>query len=275
MTPDDATLFVEASLDDVRTIPFCGGTAAVFSRPSPTSTGPNQDAAALIPYDADRGVIVVADGAGGLQGGAQASCTTVQAMRAALEVSARANGILREAVLDGIESAHGEVIALGIGAATTVAVAEVRGNHIRPYHAGDSQILVVGARGDLKLLTVSHSPMGYAVQAGLLDEREAMVHADRHFVLNVVGAPGMHIEMGMDVALDPGDTLLVACDGLFDNLTTSEIVTCLHGSPLERATAELVERTRERMDARDRRPSKPDDLTLVTFRFEIQPGSGT
>ena len=107
--------------------------------------------------------------------------------------------------------------------------------------------MVVGQRGKLKLLTVSHSPMGYAVHSGLLDEVEAMQHEDRHLVFNVVGIPDMHIEMGMDVELSARDTVVIGCDGLFDNLASEEIIEILRTGNLLDATRELVEQCIERM----------------------------
>ena len=269
VTPEDAVLFIEKNLDEVQLSPFAGGTAAAFSMRSPSKDTPNEDAAALIPYDQESGVLIVADGAGGTRGGAQASSTTVYELVASLEHASRDGTILREAILDGIENANNEISALQIGAATTVAVAEIRGNRVRPYHVGDSQILLLGQKGKQKLLTMSHSPVGYALSSGLIDEKEAMHHLDRHYVSNVVGSLDMTIEMGMDVELSPRDTLLVACDGLFDNLTIPEVIGILRKGDLAEATRNLVVECIQRMGgAHARKPSKPDDLTLITFRLD-------
>ena len=102
-----------------------------------------------------------------------------------------------------------------------------------------------------------------------LDEKEAMSHEDRHFVFNVVGSADMTIEMGMEVELSTRDTLLVACDGLFDNLAIAEVIEILRKGSLEDATRSLIAQCVERMcSPTGRRPSKPDDLTLVTFRLD-------
>ncbi|MEN8164347.1 MAG: ATP-binding protein, partial [Acidobacteriota bacterium] len=47
---------------------------------------------------------------------------------------------------------------------------EIDGRSIRPYHVGDSQAVVCGQRGKLKLQTMAHAPVAYAVEAGVLDE---------------------------------------------------------------------------------------------------------
>jgi len=265
-SPENARVYIERDMREIELFPFGAGQVAVFSMSSPATTGTNEDAAALIPFGAAGGVLVVADGAGGLRGGAKASSATVNELRTALERAADARSNPREAILEGIETAGRKVMDLNIGAATTVAVVELNGERMRPYHVGDSQILVRGRLGDLKLLTVAHSPVGYAVQMGLLDEEEALRHEDRHLLFNVVGLQDMTIEMGMEVELEQGDTVLVACDGLFDNLKVAEIADLL-ARPLGDASKALIEHCLERMGTpATERPSKPDDLTVIVYR---------
>ena len=267
-TPGHAKLYFECDMREIDILGFCGGTAAVFSMSNPATSGANEDAAALIPHDASSGALVVADGAGGLRGGGQASNITVKALKESLENSGPNTQPLRESILGGIEQANRTIGDLAIGAATTVAVAEIQGTKLRPYHAGDTQILVFGIAGDVKHLTVSHSPTGYAVQMGLLDERQAMVHEDRHLLFNVVGIPDMRIEMGMEVDLVVGDTVVIACDGLFDNLAPDEVVEMMRQGSIASCTRTLIETCLGRMGGTDpKHPCKPDDLTVVAYRF--------
>ncbi len=132
---------------------------------------------------------------------------------------------------------------------------------------GDSEIVVVGQRGRLKLQTVSHSPVGYAVEAGMLDGEEALHHDERHLVSNLVGSAEMRIEVGSPLALAPRDTVLLGTDGLFDNLVFYEIVEAIRVGPLERAAQELAEAALKRMqEPVEGQPSKPDDLTFILYR---------
>ena len=80
---------------------------------------------------------------------------------------------LRGAIINGFESADGAISSLGTGAAATLAVVEVQGHKMRSYHAGDSMVLVTGQRGRIKWQTIPHSPVGYAVEAGLLQQVRA------------------------------------------------------------------------------------------------------
>lgn len=70
---------------------------------------------------------------------------------------------LREAILDGIEQANQIVMDLCSGCGTTIAAVEITNQDVRPYHIGDSEILVTGQRGKIKFQSISHSPVGYAV----------------------------------------------------------------------------------------------------------------
>lgn len=249
---------------------FLGGQVTVFSTGCPDHEGPNEDAAAVIPVSNREGVLAVADGVGGQPAGERAAEI---ALRRIFEAVANADGeadetlALRGAIMNGFENANRRVLEKGGGSATTLAVVETDGVRIRPYHAGDSAILLIGQRGRVKLQTVSHSPVGYALESGILDEREALAHEDRHVVSNLAGCEDMRIEVGAPVEMARHDTLLIASDGLFDNLEQEEIVERMRKGPLTEAVDELARACIARMRGTSgERPSKPDDLTLVAYR---------
>ena len=257
--------FVEPDMTAAVIRPFAGGMTAAFSTRCPGKPTPSEDYAALVPCGRQSGVLVVADGMGGQPAGDQASRLTVGEIERS--VAAAEDADLREVILNGFEAANRQICGMTVGAATTLAVVEIQGRTIRPYHVGDSTILVVGQRGKIKLQTVSHSPVGYAVEAGFLDCEEAMLHADRHLISNMIGSPEMHITIGPPVTLADRDTLIVASDGLSDNLHLHEVVERLRKGPLQRVAQGLQEETLRRMDQPvEGRPSKPDDLTFVIFR---------
>ncbi len=265
----DTELFFQAEMISGDSVPFCRGEAVVFAARSPDKESANEDAAALIRLNGSAGILVVADGLGGSPAGEQASCLAIRELAAALRKEPADESSFRAAILDGIENANRAIGELGVGAGTTLALAEIQGRSVRPYHVGDSMILVVGQRGKIKLQTVSHSPVGYAVEAGMLDESEAMHHEQRHVVSNIIGSPDMRIEVGSTIELAPRDTLLLASDGLFDNLHIEEIVERIRKGPLTRAVQTLVEDTRRRMERpKEGQPCKPDDLTVVAFRLK-------
>ncbi|MEX0611294.1 MAG: protein phosphatase 2C domain-containing protein, partial [Pirellulales bacterium] len=172
-------VLAEAQMAEVAAFDVLGGTAAVFTNRSPHKDTPNEDVAALWPTGPDSGILAVADGLGGHAGGERASRLAIETIQRSLQAELvpvdgqPAADRLRGAILDGIEAANRAVRELGTGAATTLALVEIQHRTIRPYHVGDSVILLTGQRGKLKLQTISHSPIGYAVEAGLMAEEDA------------------------------------------------------------------------------------------------------
>jgi serine/threonine protein phosphatase PrpC len=213
------------------------------------------------------GVIAVADGFGGQPAGEQAARLALESLAHAVEGALESDGTLRAGILNGFEKANDAVKDLGVGAATTLVALEIDNDQARPYHVGDSMALIVGQRGKLKLQTVSHSPVGYAVEAGWLPEHEALHHEDLHIVSNMVGSPEMRIEIGPSLRLRPRDTVLLASDGLFDNIPTPEITELIRTGPLIKVARLLAAECHRRMCSPDTgQPSKPDDLTFALFR---------
>lgn len=265
---------VEAQMNEVAAFEFLGGAAAVFSARSPQKETPNEDAAAFWPVGPTSGVLAVADGLGGHAGGERASRLAIETIQKSLQEAAPHQPDtgepvdLRAAILNGIEAANQAVRDLGTGAATTLALVEIRDRTIRTYHVGDSAILMTGQRGKVKLQTIPHSPIGYAVEAGLMEEEEAIHHEARHVISNVIGSDQMRIEIGPPTEMAARDTLLIASDGLFDNLLPDEIVETIRSGPLEAAVKTLATTAGARMiTPSETAPSKPDDLTVVAFRL--------
>lgn len=259
-------LLVQREDSSPTVLPFAGGQVAVFSARSPDKTTPNEDAACLVETPKLGAMMAVADGCGGMPNGDEASRIAVESLSRCVAALGDDGPSLRSALLDGIEKANRQVKDLGTGAASTLVAVEVAGEVIRTYHVGDSQVLLVGGRGKVKLLTRPHSPVGYAVEAGVISESEAHHHEERHVVSNVLGTFDTHIEIGPTRKLAQRDTLLLASDGLFDNLRTEEIVEIIRKGPLEKCASDLIDLTTRRMHGEAGELTKPDDLTFILFR---------
>src|SRR5690606_14704876 len=177
-TDDRVQLFLGASDYVQVNKEFPQGLVALRSFRSPEKETPNEDAAAIIWLGDDALVLAVADGVGGTPAGREASNVTVETLSEVLTRRADPSVSLRPAILDAIEAANRSVIDLARGAATTLVVAEIVEDHMRSYHVGDSELIAVGQRGRIKRRVVPHSPTGFAVEAGLLDEDEAVQHAE-------------------------------------------------------------------------------------------------
>jgi serine/threonine protein phosphatase PrpC len=244
------------------------GSIVGLSLRCPEKDGPNEDCAFAASYGSDSLVLAVADGAGGLPAGHKASGAAIQALADSLRQSAADALKLRTAVLNGIEAAQTAVLSLSNGSATTLTIVAIEPDSVRCYHVGDSAALIVGRRGKLKLETIPHSPTGFAVEAGFLDASDALFHEHRHLVSNFIGDSEMRIELGKTLVLAPKDTVLVASDGLFDNLQQHEIVETIRSGPIAKAAGRLAAMARQRMmKPEPSLPSKPDDLSLLLFRL--------
>jgi PPM family protein phosphatase len=237
-----------------------------FSRRSPFKETCNEDAVGIIRVDDETVVFAVADGCGGMRGGEQASSVALQVLTESIESNESGADRLRIAILDGIEKANIAVQELRIGAACTIAVVEYHRGTIRPYHVGDSMILITGIRGRVRYQSVSHSPVGFAVESGMLAADEAMHHEDRHIVSNVVGDARMRIEIGPSMTLSQRDTVVIASDGLFDNLGIDEVVDGMRKGRLAQSLTAVTELAYQRMLGIKDKPCKPDDLSVIAIR---------
>ena len=249
------------------------GKVAVSTIGCPEKDSPNEDSAAIIPVGEEFLILIVADGVGGLTGARRASNLTVRTIRQAIKNVDEANGKkLRTAILDGIEAANQAVLEMSTRSASTLALAEIGPGYVRTYHVGDSILFVCGQRGLIKLQTTPHSPVGFAMEAGLIDESEALQHAELNLIFNVIGSSDMRIEIGSELPMAPRDTLMLASDGLTDNVMQDEIVQLIRKGSMVIAIKELTDLAQRRMKHPvDDQPSKPDDFTTVLFRQRPPP----
>ena len=259
------TPFKNVSMCEPRKLTFADTEAVVFTRSCPGKDTLNEDSAVVLIDDATL-LIAVADGAGGYVNGHESSAIATQALIDAIQ-ERPGERLVRGCIMDAFENGHERIKAQTAGAATTFAVVEIAGSTLRTYHTGDSGVLVTGAKGKLKLQTLSHSPTGYAVESGLMEEQDALTHEERHYVSNLLGKDPMSIEIGSPTNLARRDTIVVGSDGLFDNLYSEEIAEIVRKGPIDSACDRLIEAVYDRMNsASSDRASKPDDLTVILAR---------
>jgi len=245
---------------------FAGGCVVLATRKSPAKEGPNEDALAAVPVGPRDGVLVLADGVGGCPAGREAArlaVTTLAEAVAALDSDEPER--VRATVLGGIEAANEAVLALGSGAATTLAVVQIADGVAQSFHVGDSPILITGQRGRIRQHVMAHSPTGYAAASGVvIEEDDPVWYAEnRHLVSNIVGSRDMHMEIGPRIRLHARDTVLIASDGLTDNLPVEQVVEQVRKGAVARAMRELLEETALAMAGEN---GHPDDLTVILYR---------
>jgi len=246
-----------------------GREVVVFSTRSPQKTTRNEDSVAWIAWS-EALLIVLADGVGGQPGGGETSELAVSLVVDRFkninddEIS---QDLFREGVLDAYEEANRVIWDLGTGSGTTLTVVTIIRDTVRVFNVGDSSTLVCGGKGKLKFTNTPHSPTGYAVAAGVLDADEALHHKERHLISNIVGSPEMHIDIGPVLRLAKRDRILVASDGLWDNMYMNEIIDAIKLVPSSRAARLLIQTCSNRMsNDGGNLPGHADDLSFVVVR---------
>ncbi len=272
--PSKPSILMETESAETRHFEMAGGDIVAYTARAPDKLTVNEDTVGVLRLSEDAAVLALADGAGGMPAGKKASQTAVETFL--YSVAAREEETLLGSVMRSIERANQAVLGMLNGSATTLTIVTVVGDWVRAFQVGDSEALVTGQRGKLKLYTVPHSPTGLAVEAGYLDEQAALYHPDRHLVSNFVGSAEMTIDVGGELRLSPLDTLLIASDGLTDNLFREEVIDLIRTGPLEAGLGRLTATAQGRMrDVATGTPSKPDDLSIILFRKQRTPARPT
>jgi PPM family protein phosphatase len=268
--PDTWRLVLDGQMNQIEQTAVAGGRVMSLVRRRPGRLTENEDSLLVAPISQQTAVVAVADGAGGLPDGCEASQRAISALAAALADTSV--GSVQDRIQNGFRAAHREILSLNSGAATTVSLVLIEGDQLWSYHIGDSMTLVIGAGGERFFQTVPHSPVGYAVRDGLLSEEQAIRHDELHLVSNLLGIGPAEVEIKGPIDLHPGDTVVIGSDGLFDNLLVKDIARRITQPDLANGARELVSEVWRRMtQPNPEDPSKPDDLSLALYRFDGKP----
>ena len=229
-----------------------------FTRSKPDGDRNNQDAMAVVSGIDDALVLAVADGLGGLPNGAKVARRVVESL-ASLPFTS---------LPECIQSVNDAMASDGFVGGCTLAAVEIVRGQVVVHHVGDAGALVVSDSGAVRLKTVPHSPVGHAEAHEGLAEAAALSHPQRHVVSNMIGDGRMWIETSAPVTLQPGDTVVVASDGLWDNFFRKEIVEMVVNDDLLAVSQAIVNQATVRMTATPASvPAKKDDLSFIVFRF--------
>jgi serine/threonine protein phosphatase PrpC len=185
--------------------------------------------------DEHAGVYVVADGLGGHQAGDVASrlaATTIGGMIATRIGAADEHlqaAAVRELMTRAIETANERVRAAASEAGqelrmgTVIVVALVRPPIAYVSHAGDARAYLA-RDSTLTRLTADDSVVAQLVAAGELSDAETADDPRRHFVTKIVGQERPVEPSFAEVAVAPGDWLLLCSDGLWDMVDDEAIL---------------------------------------------------
>jgi PPM family protein phosphatase len=193
-------------------------------------------------------VFIVADGMGGHKGGSQAASMVVDGFERWLRQSSP-----RQSLRAAMRAASVNVNAGVCAAATsgdpltdrmgsTAVILVVSGREVLIGHLGDSRAYLWRA-GRLVRLTRDHTWVQQLVDQNLLSEEEARNHPEASVLAHAFGRESeLSLELSPDLAIRPGDAILLCSDGLSGYLTDPEIASILaRGDEPQHAVGELVE----------------------------------
>ncbi len=234
-----------------------------------------QDLAAAVPLQGGA-VLVLADGLGGHESGAEASRIVVETFK-----EASGQGLFdsaefrRQALRDTVEKAN-QRIANGVdpahgqrGMASTVVAAVVAGGELIWVSVGDSH-LYVWRGGRLAKLNEDHSQAGLMVRSGQYKTDDPEVQAVRSVLVSAL--TGRKLEIvdlpSRAFQVESGDVLMLASDGLntLEDDEIGQIVANVHAEGAVRLSTVLLE------TVRGRRVDRQDNTTVAIARVLAAPG---
>lgn len=190
-------------------------------------------------------VLVVADGVGGSAAGEVASATTAYVVSRAVTPGSDPMIALDKAIRRAIDVLSGAEAADSHngGLATTLTALAVDGDRAALVHAGDSRAYLLRA-GGLARLTRDHTYVQRLLDDGFLEPGAVSTHPWRHVVTRSIHAlPIADDERPeyVELALAPGDRVLLCTDGLTDALDDERIAALLAIPRPEEAARVLVD----------------------------------
>jgi protein phosphatase len=231
-------------------------------------------------YDTRYGVFVVCDGMGGQAAGEVASKigvdTILEYFRKAgtgkyplegelLEgVSERANALassIRLANRSIFDAASKNAGHAGMG--STVVTALVKGSFFSIAHVGDSRIYLI-RKDSIQQLTNDHSLVMEQVRRGLITQAEAEKSNMQNIIIRALGSEETVEADVDDMVAQPGDILLLACDGLTKYVKDPALLKIVRGAAtLEQACDALIQAAKD--------AGGDDNITCVLVRVVKQP----
>ena len=201
------------------------------------------------------GVLAVADGMGGHQGGERASQMATAGVRRLLGKGrpgvspdtvppASPDGRLAQ-IRDVVTRVNSEVFAAANtpetrGMGTTLSLAVIEGSTVSVGHVGDSRVYLL-RNGSLAQLTPDHSWVAEEVARGAISPEEARTHPRRNLITRAIGIGPSVDPVALSAELEQDDTLLLCSDGLHGLIRDEQIGAVLSSKEPKEAADTLTE----------------------------------
>lgn len=214
------------------------------------------------------GLAGVADGMGGHNGGETASTGLRDGLLREIRGMDPDGTVLTEAVrkvnLELFEQQEKDTSLSGMG--TTLTVIWPAENDMIIGQVGDSRAyLIRGA--ELKQVTDDHSMVADMVRKGVLTEEQAACHPMRNYITRAVGTETT-IEVDLfNIPREKGDRWLVCSDGLYSQVSKTELLLLSLTDDLEEAADKLLAAALEN--------GGKDNITFVLMQDDRGPAGGS
>jgi len=222
-------------------------------------------------YSRDVMLMVIADGMGGHDQGEVAAEIAVTEITRRFQQEAR-NKLRRpfDFLVSAIQSAHRAIVSHAVEKnllecpRTTCVACVIQNGYAYWAHAGDSRLYVI-RKGQLVAATQDHSKIQQMLDAGQITPEQAARHPDRNKIFSCLGGVvPPHIDIGREVRLESGDTVMLMTDGFW-----AHIPAALLGSMLQKqAVTSLMPGLMN--EAQRRANGESDNLTVVAMTWENQ-----
>lgn len=207
-------------------------------------------------------LFIVADGMGGHNAGEFASRCTVETIVKTVSESEKkdAVSILEEAISSAnsylLEHARENEGMAGMG--TTIVAATVKGSELSVANVGDSRLYIAGK--EMRQITKDHSLVQEMVRMGELDAEKAKSHPDKNIITRAIGAQENVKVDFFEVALKPGEKVMMCTDGLTNMLEDTELFAIL-----SEPGKNLAEKVEKMVNMANQNGGK-DNITVVVFQ---------
>lgn len=131
-------------------------------------------------------------------------------------------------------------------------------------HIGDSRIYYLPKSGGFKQLSHDHTHPGELFRKGLINEREARTHPEKHILWKSLGGRGKEVEPQLGaVGYESGDRFLINSDGINDGIWDRRLEELLRNPPARFAALPPADRLiKDSMEESGR-----DNLTAIAIKI--------
>lgn len=205
---------------------------SVYTLTNPGGRPYNEDRLAVLQED-DRWCCILADGLGGMGGGAEAAECVVQTLQDCFQSGQMQEDTLRDCV----QQAHAALRQLQKEARrpgtmfSTVALLYGTPEKLSWTHSGDSRLYLF-KNGNLCSRTRDHSVPQMLASCGEITEEEIRFHPDRNRLLACLGAEDAEVRCSpvSSAAVEPGLSALLCSDGFWAPVSEKEMLSTLERS---------------------------------------------